>query len=157
MLLLNIIAKQRWINSKQEPVVEKVRYFLLNLVATPVTSSNLEDAGSFEELGKKMAEQSKKTPLLLFFHLTENLMFVAPMLLTCLTISERHRRLGQSVGVLPFEVNSYRYSWLQLQVTLANILVYFPLQWLAFWLYTDRFPLWADAVKLDRAERLKVN
>ena len=119
-LLLTVIAKQRWFNTKQEPVLEKVRYFLLNLGATPVASHNIKEAASFTELGEKLQQQVRETVVLLFLHLVENIVLAVPVLLSHLNISARHLLLQRSVGVLPIETESLENS-LALVVAMPSV------------------------------------
>ena len=152
-LLLTVIAKLSWFNFKQEPVLKKVRYFLLNLGATPVASQNFQAWLSFTELGEKLQQQFRETVVLLFLHLVENIVLAVPVLLSHLNISARHLLLQRSVGVLPIETESLENSRALVVATLTTIPLGFCLQSALFWLYTQRGHIWAAAVREERAEQ----
>ena len=151
-LLLTVIAKLRWFNTKQE----KFRYFLLNLGATPVASHNTKEAASFTELGEKLQQQFRETVVLLFLHMVENIVLTVPVLLTHLNISARHLLLQRSVGVLPIETESLENSRALVVATLTTIPLGFCIQSALFWLYTQRGHIWAAAVREERAGACQV-
>lgn len=157
-LVLIVIVKQLWLdNNRKAPVLEKIRYFLLNLGATPVTSPpSLKEARSFTELGEKFRRQFQEMLVLLLLQLVENIFLAVPVLLSHLKIFARHMILFRSVGVLSIETESLGNSKALVLATLFTIPIGFCLQCAFFWLYTQYGHIWAAAVREERAGQVRI-